>query len=126
MRAVWQALWATMWAGPNVHVLRLLDSAAMRLSTHPQYPPSLILMHTHTSRVPMTKIQCKEYKCPQHVYPPPEHFYKLTNTFLISKEFYSFIINFGIARAGYLVTPHLLGIPPDQAKKYTGWGGRVL
>ena len=113
--------------GPNVHVLRLLDSAAMRLSTHPQYPPSLILMHTHTSQVQMTKIQCKEHKYPQHVYPPPKHFYKFTNTLLISKEFYSLSsILEGIARAGYLVTPHLLGIPADQAKKYTGFGGRVL
>ena len=75
--------------GPNVHVLRLLDSAATRLSTHPQYPPSLILMHTHTSQVQMAKIQSKEHKYPKHVYPPPKHFYKFTNTLLISKEFYS-------------------------------------
>ena len=112
-------------AGPNVHVLRLLDSAAMRLSTHPQYPPSLILMHTHTSQAQMTKIQCKEYKYPQHECPPPKHFYKYTNTLLISKEFYSLSsILEGIARAGYLVT--LLPGNPCRASQETHrleWAG---
>ena len=59
------------------------------------------------------------------MYPPPKHFYKFTNTLLISKEFYSLSsILEGKARAGYLVTL-LPGNPcrPSQEIHRLEWAG---